>query len=244
MKGILSFLYQWLIFIPILVVTSIVTAIFVMLGCSIGNRKFWGYTPPEYWSKIVCRTALCKIRVKQNNKLDPNESYIFIANHQGAFDIFLTYGYLGHNIKWVQKHELRKIPFVGKASEIAGHVFVDNSNTRALAQTIKKAENELEKGVSMAIFPEGQRTYSGKMGRFKKGAYIIATQMKLPIVPITLNGPYDILKIHSRVMSFGKEMEIIVHDPISTEGLTELDIPDLIKRTHEVIESQLWDKYK
>lgn len=244
MKGILSLLYQWLIFIPVLVFTSIVTAILVMLGCAIGNRKFWGYTPPKYWSKIVCWAALCKIKVRHNNKLNPDQSYIFVANHQGAFDIFLTYGYLDQNIKWVQKHELRKIPFVGKASEIAGHIFVDNSNTRALTQTIKKAEQELEKGVSMAIFPEGQRTYTGKIGRFKKGAYIIATQMQLPIVPVTLNGPYDILKIHSRAMNLGKSMEIIIHDPISTTGLTEADIPDLMSKTHKIIESQLWDKYK
>lgn len=244
MKAILSFLYQWLVFIPILVVTTIVTAVLVMLGCTIGDNKFWGYVPPKYWSKIVCRAALCRIQVKANNKLDANQSYVFVANHQGAFDIFLTYGYLGQNIKWVQKYELRKIPFVGKASEIAGHVFVDSSNSRALSQTIDKTESELKEGVSMAIFPEGQRTYTGKMGRFKKGAYVIATQMQLPIVPITLNGPYDILKIHSRLMHPGKKLEIVIHDPISTKGLTEADIPFLIDKSRTVIESALWEKYK
>lgn len=244
MKAILSFLYQWLIFIPILIVTTVATAILVMLGCSVGNNKFWGYVPPKYWSKIVCRAALCRIKVRHNSKIDPSQSYVFVANHQGAFDIFLTYGYLDQNIKWVQKYELRNIPFVGKASEIAGHVFVDSSNTRALSQTIDKAERELAEGVSMAIFPEGQRTYTGKMGRFKKGAYIIATQMQLPIVPITLNGPYDILKIHSRIMHPGKDLEIVIHDPISTAGMTEADIPGLIETSRSVIESALWDKYK
>lgn len=244
MKVIFSFLYQWLIFIPILVVSTIVTALLVMLGCFIGNNKFWGYVPPKYWSKIVCRAALCRIKVSQNDKLDPNQSYVFVANHQGAFDIFLTYGYLNQNIKWVQKYELRKIPFVGKASEIAGHVFVDSSNTKALIHTIEKAERELQEGVSMAIFPEGQRTYTGRMGRFKKGAYIIATQMQLPIVPITLNGPYDILKIHSRLMNPGKKLEITVHDPIPTKGMTEADIPGLMEKSRNIIESALWGKYK
>ncbi len=244
MKAVLSFLYQWLIFTPILVVTTIFTATLVMLGCSIGNNKFWGYIPPKFWSKIVCRAALCRVKVRRNEKIDPNQSYVFVANHQGAFDIFLTYGYLDQNIKWVQKYELRKIPFVGKASEIAGHVFVDSSNTRTLTQTIDKAERELADGVSMAIFPEGQRTYTGKMGRFKKGAYVIATQMQLPIVPITLNGPYDILKIHSRTMHFGKKLEIIIHDPIPTKGLSEADIPNLIETSRNMIESALWEKYK
>jgi 1-acyl-sn-glycerol-3-phosphate acyltransferase len=244
MKVFFSYIYQWVIFVPVLVLSSVVTAIVVMIGCAVGKHKYWGYYPPRRWSKILCRTALCKIRVNPNDKLDPEGSYVFVANHQGAFDIFLTYGYLGHNIKWVQKYELRKIPLVGKASEIAGHVFVDSSTPMAMARTIAKAEKELEKGVSMVIFPEGARTQTGKMGRFKKGAYIIATQMQLPIVPITLNGPFDVMKIHSKQLHLGKTLEITVHDPIPTSGLSENDIPELIRKTRDSIESALWDKYK
>lgn len=244
MKGLFSFIYQWLIFVPILLITTIITAVIVMLGCSIGSKKFWGYIPPKYWSRIVCYTALCKIKVRKSNLVDPLNSYVFIANHQGAFDIFLTYGFLNQNIKWVQKHELRKIPFVGKASEIAGHVFVDNSSMKAMLETIKKAEHELEDGTSMVIFPEGARTDDGTMGRFKKGAYVIAKEMKLSIVPLTINGSYDVLKIGSAKMQFGKQMELIVHDPIDTSLLTEDEIGDLIKETYNIIESDLWSKYK
>ncbi|SHE46534.1 lysophospholipid acyltransferase family protein [Dysgonomonas macrotermitis] len=244
MRVVASFLYQWLIFTPILVFATIITAVLVMCGCTIGKHKFWGYVPPKYWSKIVCRAALCKIRVKPNAKVKPDESYVFVANHQGAFDIFLTYGYLNQNIKWVQKSELRRLPFVGKASEIAGHVFVDSSNTKTMLQTIQKAEEELVEGVSMVIFPEGARTLNAKMGRFRKGAYVIATQMQLPIVPITLNGPYNVLKRNTSTMHFGKTMEIIVHDPIETKGLTTDDIPELIEQSRSAIESGLWAEFR
>lgn len=244
MRAVISFLYQWLIFMPILVISTIITAILVIVGCGLGEHKFWGYVPPKYWSKIICRTAFCRIKVKRNPKIDPNQSYIFVANHQGAFDIFLTYGYLNQNIKWVQKAELRKIPFVGKASEIAGHVFVDSSSSKAMIETIEKAEQELVKGVSMVIFPEGARTLDAKMGRFKKGAYMIATQMQLPIVPITLNGPYNVLKRNTTDMHFGKQMEIIVHDPIDTKGLTEDNIPQLIEQSRVAIESGLWEQFR
>ncbi len=244
MNAFFSFLYQWFIFVPILVVSSIITAILVMVGCSLGSKKYWAYVPPKYWSKIICKVALCKIRVRKNDLLNDDNSYIFIANHQGAFDVFLIYGYLNQNIKWVQKHELRKIPFVGKASEIAGHVFVDNSSKKSMIQTIEKAERELEDGTSMVIFPEGARTSDGKMARFKKGAYIIAEQMKLPIVPLTINGSYDVLKIGSKRVRFFKQMELIVHDPIDTKDLREEDIASLMKQTYTVIESDLWDKYR
>jgi len=86
----------------------------------------------------------------------------------------LVYGFLNQNIKWVQKQSLRKIPFVGFASEKAGHVFVDNSSVAARTATIQKAKEKIRDGVSMVIFPEGARTHTGKMGRFKRGAYHIA----------------------------------------------------------------------
>ncbi|MFT3995265.1 MAG: lysophospholipid acyltransferase family protein [Dysgonomonas sp.] len=243
MKKIIFFIYQLFIFAPIFILATIITAIVVMVGCIVGDRKFWSCYPPRYWSKLACRLALCKINVIRKGKLEPNQSYIFVANHQGAYDIFLIYGYLGQDIKWVQKKELRKIPFVGKASEIAGHVFVDQSSRKSMIETIKKAEEQLSEGASIAIFPEGARTYTGKMDRFKRGAFIIAKEMKLPVVPVTVNGPFDVMKIHTYLINPGK-LELIIHDPIPTKDLTDDDIPELMNKCHEIVHSGLWEKYK
>ena len=220
MKKIIFLLYELLIFAPIFILATIITAVIVMIGCLFGKKTFWGYYPPHLWGKLTCRLALCRIKVVRKSKLDSNQSYVFIPNHQGAFDIFLIYGYLNQNIKWVQKQELRKIPFVGKASEIAGHVFVDQSNLKSMKETITKAEAQLTKDSSMVIFPEGARTKTGKMGRFKRGAFLIAKEMNLPIVPVTVNGPYDLMKIKTYLINPCK-LELIVHEPISTEGLTD-----------------------
>ncbi|MDR2954068.1 MAG: 1-acyl-sn-glycerol-3-phosphate acyltransferase [Prevotella sp.] len=243
MKKILFFLYELLIFLPIFILATILTAVIVMIGCLIGNRKFWGYYPPRLWSKLACRLALCRINVIRHGKLDPDKSYVFVPNHQGAFDIFLIYGYLNQNIKWVQKQELRKIPFVGKASEIAGHVFVDQSNLKSMKETIIKAEEQLGEGSSMVIFPEGARTKTGKMGRFKRGAFIIAKEMDLPIVPVTVNGSFDLMKIKTYLINPTK-LELIIHEPLSTEDLTDENMPDFIDKCRETVHSGLWEKYK
>lgn len=243
MKKIVFLLYEIFIFLPILVIVSIITALVVMIGVTIGDKVFWSYYPPKYWSKIICRVALCKINVVKKGNLDPNKSYVFVPNHQSAFDIFLIYGYLGHNIKWVQKQELRKIPFVGKASEMAGHVFVDQSSLKSMKETIKKAEEKITDGVSMTIFPEGQRTYTGKMGRFKRGAFIIAKEMGLPVVPITVNGAYDVMKIHTYLVNPGK-LELIVHEPIPTKDLSDEELPEVIKQSWQTVHNGLWEKYK
>lgn len=243
MKKIIFIIYEILVFLPVLVISSIVTAIIVMIGVTIGNKRFWSYYPPKYWSKIVCRAALSRIKVVHKGKLDPNQSYVFVPNHQGVFDIFLIYGYLGHNIKWVQKKELRKIPFVGKASEMAGHVFVDQSSLKSMKETIHNAASEIVDGTSMTIFPEGARTYDGKMTKFKRGAFIIANELELPIVPLTVNGSFDRMKIHTYLLHPGK-LELVIHEPIPTKGLTEKDIPELMSKSKEVIQSSLWEKYK
>lgn len=243
MKKVILFLYELLIFAPIFVLATIITAVVVMVGCMFGKSKFWGYHPPKYWSKLACRLALCRIKVVRKTKLDPNKSYVFVPNHQGAFDIFLIYGYLNQNIKWVQKQELRKIPFVGKASEIAGHVFVDQSSFKSMKETIVKAEKQLGKGSSMVIFPEGARTKTGKMGRFKRGAFIIAKEMGLEIVPVTVNGPYDLMKIKTYLINPTK-LELIVHEPMSTDNLTDENMPEFIAKCRETVHSGLWGKYK
>jgi 1-acyl-sn-glycerol-3-phosphate acyltransferase len=242
-KDVVCFLYQWLIFFPIFFVLTILTAITVMIFSPLFGNKFWGYYPPKWWSRLTCWLALCRVKVTGRENLDPKQSYVFVANHQGAFDIFLVYGFLNQNIKWVQKQSLRKIPLVGKASEIAGHVFVDNSSAVSRAITIQKAKKQIVDGVSMMMFPEGSRTRDGKLGRFKRGAFQIAIDMGLPIVPLTINGSYDVLNARSRIIHPG-EMELIIHKPISTENLTEKDIPALIQQARDNIYADLWEKYK
>lgn len=245
MKRILLFIYQWFIFAPLFVLVTILTALVVMLGCAIGHRTFWANVPPRYWSKITCRLALCRIKVKGAENINPKQSYVFTPNHQSYFDIFLIYGYLPKNIKWVQKQELRKIPLVGKASEIAGHVFVDQSSLKSRKESIAKAEKQLkaETGASMVIFPEGARSYTGKLGKFKRGAFMIAQQMSLPIVPITINGICDVLRRGTWNLNPGT-MELIIHPAISTENMTEEQTTEFANKTQEIVESALWDEYK
>ena len=243
MKNILRLLYQWLIFVPIFFVITIVTALIVMIMAPLFGSKTWGYYPAKWWSRLTCWLSLCKISARGHENLDKNKSYVFVANHQGAFDIFLTYGFLNHNIVWMQKHSLRSLPLVGYASKMAGHVFVNNTNATTRAITLKEAISKVKDGVSIVIFPEGARTHTGKMRQFKKGAFYIATEEKLPIVPLTINGPFDVLKRNTLDLKPGK-LELIIHEPISTENVREEDIPELINTTSEIIHSALWEKYK
>jgi 1-acyl-sn-glycerol-3-phosphate acyltransferases len=249
MKRLLIFLYQLFIWLPISLIITILTAIIVTVGCFCGGERFFSYYPGVLWSRLVCIITLCPVKIIGREKLDRSKSYIFVSNHQGAYDIFLIYGYLNQPIKWVMKQSLRKIPFVGKACEAAGFIFVDSSSPKAAARTIEDAKKRLKNGASIVIFPEGSRTKTGKIDRFKKGAYQMALDLKLPVVPVTINGTYEVMPIGAFLINPHK-LELVVHEPIPTENIqienmrdAATEIGKLINQSREAIESGLWEQY-
>ncbi|MDR0612321.1 MAG: 1-acyl-sn-glycerol-3-phosphate acyltransferase [Dysgonamonadaceae bacterium] len=250
MKRIILFFYQFLIWLPIFLTITILTALITIIGCICGEERIFSHYPGAIWSKLVCIISLCPVKVIGKEKLNRKQSYIFVSNHQGSYDIFLIFGYIGQVIKWVMKQSLRKIPLVGYACERAGFIFVDNSSAQAAAKTIQIAESKLKNGASIAIFPEGSRTCTGKMGKFKKGAYQMALDLKLPVVPVTINGSFNILPIHTCLIHPHK-MELIIHDPIKTDSIqvenvreAALKIKELIDESRAKIESGLWEEYR
>lgn len=88
------------------------------------------------------------------------------------------------------KKELEKIPLVGYACKAAGHVFVDDSSISGIKETIAEAEHTLKDGMSVVIFPEGSRSWDGNMIPFKRGAFMLAAEFRLPVVPITIDGSF------------------------------------------------------
>lgn len=92
-------IYQLFIAAPIIAVFILSTALVVTIGCTLGNGHFWGYYPGRWWGRLVVRILLLPVKVEGCEHLEPKRSYVFISNHQGAFDIFLIYGFLGCNLK-------------------------------------------------------------------------------------------------------------------------------------------------
>lgn len=105
------------------------------------------------------------------------------------------------------------MPFVGKACEAAGHIFVDKSGPKKVIETIEHARHVLQDGTSLVVFPEGARTFTGHMGYFKKGAFQLADDLQLPVVPLTIIGSFNILPRTGGFVSW-HPMKLVVHKPI------------------------------
>ncbi len=184
---ILYILYQYLIGFPLVIVSTLFCAVFTIVCFPWKNGKA-PRTVQVLWSRSVLWFLLVPIKVTGQENVDPKQSYVFVANHQSFLDVFAVYGWLPNNFKWLMKKEIRKVPFVGTACAVAGHIFVDRSNPRAALQSMDHIKKELVDGISTVIFPEGTRTKTGEMGRFKQGAFKIAMDMGLPVVPLSLGG--------------------------------------------------------
>jgi 1-acyl-sn-glycerol-3-phosphate acyltransferase len=129
---------------------------------------------------------------------------------------------------------------------MANFIFVDNSSARTAQKSVAEAERKLKYGRSLIIFPEGARTPDGHLGRFKRGAYQIAVDRQLPIVPITLNGPYKVMPIGSWNIQ-PHRMEMIIHPVIIPHKKEEDDkdkLQKLIDSTRQTIHSSLWKEFK
>ena len=183
----LYIIYQYLIAFPLIIVVTLFTAVFTILCFPWKNGKA-PRAVQVFWSRSVLWFLIIPIKVTGQENVDPKQSYVFVANHQSFLDVFAVYGWLPNNFKWLMKKEIRKVPFVGTACAVAGHIFVDRSNPRAALQSMDHIKKELVEGISTVIFPEGTRTKTGEMGRFKQGAFKIAMDMGLPVVPLSLNG--------------------------------------------------------
>lgn len=235
-------IYQLLVMLPVIVVSTIVTAVLTAIGCMLGESRWWGYWPAKIWSRLFCWITIVSVTVKGRENIDRNTSYVFVANHQGSYDIFSIYGFLGHNFKWMMKKSLEKIPFVGWACKHSGQIFVDTSTPHAIKATMDAAKHQLQGGMSLVVFPEGARTFDGKLGRFKRGAYTLAIEFGMPVVPVTINGAYEVLPRTGRLPHWG-HITLTIHKPIYP-GADGHDLAALMDESRAAIESGLETRYR
>jgi len=228
----LYLIYQICIALPIMLVATLITALVTMIG-SIFNDRFWGYWPGMIWGRLFYLVFLIPVHVHGKENIQPGQSYIIAPNHQSYWDAFLVYGFIGIKFKWMMKKELGRIPFVGWACYMAGCIFINRSSRASAMESIRKAESKLTNGMSVVIFPEGTRTHDGNMAKFKRGAFLISEELNLPILPVTIDGNYDVMSRHAWNVTW-HPVHMTVHPPVwprSNENTTETELKAIMSQT-------------
>ncbi len=230
-------LYSYIIATPLFVISTFIVAVLIIISsicrCDVLTHKYI----PHLWGKMTFMIYLIPVKIYGIEKLDKKQSYIFLANHQGYLDIPLMYGYLNHSFKWMMKDYLKKMPLVGIACMFSRQIFVGDSRA-SIANAVNNARKTLYGGMSMAIFPEGTRTYDGKMIPFKRGAFMLASEIGLPIVPITINGSFKVFSRQAKSLTRA-QLSLIIHEPITSEQCQEKNTKSLMTEVYDIIESGL-----
>ena len=228
--------YKWIVYVPLMVLSTIIFSFLAAVMAMIFSPRLGSFFG-MLWAKSSGLLTPMFVKVTGKENIKKNVSYVIVANHQSQYDIFVLYGWLGVDFRWIMKKELRNAPFIGYASAKVGHIFIDRSSPVAAMKSIEDAKKQLKNGTSVVIFPEGTRSRKGKLKKFKKGAFKIAHQLDLPILPVTLVGTNKFMGPGFLNVMPGK-VKLIIHEPIDVKKYE--DTPDeLMKITRDTIESGL-----
>lgn len=216
---------------PLLTAVVSLTALLLAL---FGYREARLQFLPRWWGRIICRLSGVSVSISGLEQLDPTRPYIFAANHQSQFDIFVLQGYLGFDFRWMAKKELFAIPLFGWAMRRAGYIAVDRGHGRRALASLNEAAKEIAAGTSVIIFPEGTRSPDGKLKNFKAGAMVLAIKAGVELVPVAVVGTHEILP-KGRLLARPGRVTVRIGPPMATESYNLKQKQELAGRLEEKV---------
>lgn len=192
----------------------------------------------QTWARQLLYVGGIRVAVKGMEHLEPDRSYIFMANHQSNFDIPVLLGRLPAQFRWLAKVELFKIPVFGSAMKGCGYISIDRSDRKRAFASLAQAAKTIRTGTAVMIFPEGTRSKDGKIKGFKKGGFVLSVDAGVPIVPILLKGTFEIMPKGSLVVR-RRPVTMTICPPIETADYTRKTKDQLIEKVRTTMMSQL-----
>ena len=200
----------------------------------------------RYWTGYLFRklpvlhqhiNPLWTFRVSGKMPNDPRRPYIVVSNHESFVDILLI-SHLPFEMKWLSKAEMFKIPVVGWLMSLAGDIRLSRGEISSATDAMNQCRDRLGKKVSVMIFPEGTRSKSGELGKFKNGAFRLAIETGCPILPVAVSGCHTALRPKDWRLGYSTA-EVRVLDPIEVDGMTTRDVYMLRDQARTAIAAEI-----
>ncbi len=195
-----------------------------------------------HWAQAVVENAHIELRVRGRGHLQHGQTYLVMSNHQSLYDIPVLFHVIGPNIRMITKRELFRVPVFGNALAAAGFIAIDRSNRHAAIRSLDRARELLASGTHVWIAPEGTRSRTGQLLPFKKGAFYLAFEALLPILPVTLRGTSDALPAKGVRSTAGAHVEVSIHpslDPAPYAARGKAGRDELMQEVRRALESDL-----
>jgi len=229
---ILQGLYSVYAIVWMLFLTSLCSTLTLLLRPIHRDLSRWA---GRMWGLLLVLGVGIRLRVTGAEKLDRRRTYIFMSNHLSAADIIILYTAIPFPVGYLAKKELFRIPLFGWAMRAAGHIPIDRDNPREAKKAIERAVEVVKSGdLSLIIFPEGTRSTSGELGRFKLGGFSLAVSAGVDIVPMAISGTRDLLPKGAYHLN-PRPISVRMGEPIRIGNYDKQSKALLAERTREAI---------
>jgi len=226
--------FQWT---GIILLTVLMGVPFIVLGLLARTREKKGklfHWLSKRYSIIAMWMFGVTVEGRGVSRVDPDKGYIFMSTHAGHLDSSSLAIVIPQPLFWVFKKELSKIPVFGWVLLALGQVMVDRSDAKQARKSMGDIGKDLTGNMSILIYPEGTRSKDGKLQPLKKGGFHLALGTGLPIVPVRVLGSHELLPAGALTVRSG-HVVVELFDPISTEGKTETEIPELMSQVRDAL---------
>ena len=188
-----------------------------------------------FWASLYtwCN-PLWRVHLHHRDRIDPDTTYVMVANHLSLLDILVLFR-LFTNFAWVSKAENFKVPVIGWNMKLNGYIPLVRGDKASAAVMMEQCRSTLQRGTSIMMFPEGTRSRDGNLQRFKPGAFQLAVESQLPVLPIVISGTGNALPKRGFVLQGKHNIGITVLDPIAPQDFTSQDPEALAEQVREVI---------
>jgi len=208
-----------------------------IIGLLLFNRQFPLMVARTFFSPIFLKIAGAKIEINGQENVNQNKPAIFVANHCSHLDIGCMCRAIPVNLYFIGKKELLYVPVLGWYMFIAGHIWIDRSNRKKSVLSLRNAATKIRSGKNVILFPEGTRSATGKIGDFKKGAFHLALDAGVDIVPVHIDGTFRIWPKHTFLKVTPGKVTVNIGKPISSSNYSKSTVRDFVADTKSAMEN-------
>jgi 1-acyl-sn-glycerol-3-phosphate acyltransferase len=187
---------------------------------------------------LVKLIPLWKIIIEGREKAVRGTTYVIISNHKSLIDVLVA-NCLRYRYKWISKIENMKLPVLGWYLRMADYITVDRGDDESKAEMLSRSYNSIKNGTSIMIFPEGTRIPGSGIGFFRRGAFALALNANVPLLPVLIDGTGEILPKHGLIFRSGYHLRVRVLDPIPPESFGTANPEELAGKIRELMSLEL-----
>ncbi len=233
-RELLSVLRSTLIFWPLTILCTLLLEPVSLAAALLEKTGRVQHRTVAFWSGVLLRLYGMPVAVTGLERLDLSRPHVYAANHLSALDIPVLYRYLPFQFRIIAHRLVFRVPLVGWHLRAAGQLMIDPGSVALSRRAIREAIKTLERGMPLVVFPEGERSPSGEMLPFRRGAFYVAVRAQVDVVPVAILGTYKAFPIGSAHLRPGR-LRLIIGDAIPVAGYTRGELGALAERTQAAV---------